>query len=767
MSEVALAGGCAPASASVAVRVVPADGLGQTVTGEIPKGANVDAQQGSKVVIGEPLSASESGADGRTSKPGPARQPRRFKAEPDIGTAAALIGPRWIPWLFAAKTTASGLLALLVAFTFNLDQPRWSLITVFIVAQPQSGLVLAKSFYRIIGTLVGAAGALLLVSLFAQERVLFLGTLAIWIGLCTFASKYARNFASYGFVLSGYTVAIVGIPGALEPGNAFFIAEARVTEISLGIIATAAISHLILPVSLADALRRAVATGRAELADYAAALLGGLDTTSLRAKLLGQVIAIEHLRASAIFEDRAIRDRSGALRQLDIALLGVVDIAYLLGRSLDWLRRGGAVIGPGLDGAVTRAAAAVDLWRSGRLDAAGLSRRFVRASARLPLARQLYWDPLVSDGEVIRAAAVIGRLREFFAAFVAFAEAYEAFLSREPQPVRAPRFAVSNDRASAVWAGLRAALALLLVSLFWIFADWPSGEIAAILAAVATARVATMEPAVPIAIGATLAIVLAIVPSFILIEVLLPHASGFPMFALAVAPMVFCCAYLMAHEKTAIFGFVGGLYFAYAASFQDRMAYDPVGFLNISIAAALAIATCGLLYAIVAPETPQAACRRFVRAARKAFERIARRPGIRLPEFETSITDALDQLRHGLRPDRGEDAAAVEAAIALLGAGRELIRVRDGGRPTPAGMEVEAVRFLATKQRLPLDRARRAAQDASVTCLAELRDDRLGVADARAAEREMVAFAAIGDELERGGELVLDGTSKGVQRHVA
>jgi uncharacterized membrane protein YccC len=91
-----------------------------------------------------------------------------------------------MPWIFAGKTTLSALLALLVAFTFNLDQPKWALLTVFIVAQPQSGLVLAKSFYRVIGTLIGATVALSLVSLFAQERVLFLGTLALWIGLCTF-----------------------------------------------------------------------------------------------------------------------------------------------------------------------------------------------------------------------------------------------------------------------------------------------------------------------------------------------------------------------------------------------------------------------------------------------------------------------------------------------------------------------------------------------------------------------------------------------------
>jgi uncharacterized membrane protein YccC len=691
-------------------------------------------------------------------------------AAPDADPAKSIVGPRWIPWIFAAKTTASGLLALLIAFTFNLDQPKWALLTVFIVAQPQSGLVLAKSFYRIIGTVVGAAGALVLVSLFAQEQVLFLGTLAIWIGLCTFASKHARNFAAYGFVLSGYTAAIVGIPGALDPGNAFFIAVARITEISLGIMTTAAISYLVLPVSLVDSLHGAVATGRAELADYAAALLGGRDTISLRTKLLGQVIAIENLRASAVFEDRDIQARSGTLRRLDIAMVGVVDVAHLLGRSLDRLRRGSTVIGPALDGSLVKAATAIDRWRGGELDAAGLSRGLVRASAGLPLAREISRELFASDEEVIQRAAIIGRLREFFAAVVAFAAAYEAFLSQEPQAVRPLRFSVSHDRVGAIWAGLRAALALLFVSTFWILADWPSGVTAAILAAVVTARLATMDHAVLAATGGVLVVCLATIPSFILVEVLLPEASGFAMFALAIAPMLFCCAYLMAHEKTAGIGFVAGLYFANVAGFQNRMAYDPLGFLNTSIALALAIATAAVLFAIVAPDTPPAARRRFIRAARKGFERIARRrPRIELTEFETAITEALDRLRRGLRPDRGEDVAAVETGIALLGAGRELIRLRDDGRPTPAKIDVEReiVRFLASNERMPFDRARRAAQDASATCLAALRDDRLGAADARAAAREMVAFAAIRDELDRGGELLLEQGAKGASTHVA
>jgi uncharacterized membrane protein YccC len=160
-------------------------------------------------------------------------------------------GTNSIPWIFAAKTTAAGLIALLVAFTFNLDQPYWALLTVFIVSQPlQSGQVLAKSLYRMIGTIIGAGVALLFVALFAQGRALFLGALALWIGLCAFDSLYARNFAAYSFVLSGYAVAIVGIPGALDEGNAFYIATGRVTEVGLGILAAATVNHIIPPSSL-------------------------------------------------------------------------------------------------------------------------------------------------------------------------------------------------------------------------------------------------------------------------------------------------------------------------------------------------------------------------------------------------------------------------------------------------------------------------------------------------------------------------------------
>jgi uncharacterized membrane protein YccC len=152
---------------------------------------------------------------------------------------------------------------------------------------------------------------------------------------CIFGFQYARNITAYGFVISGYTAVVVGIPGALDAGNAFYIATARVTEISLGIIVTATVSHIVRPNSLAAPLWQAIADARRGLADYAIALLSGSDAAPLRVKLLSQAITIENLRGSAMFEDRDIRERSNALRLLGAAFLRVVGVAQLIGRQLD------------------------------------------------------------------------------------------------------------------------------------------------------------------------------------------------------------------------------------------------------------------------------------------------------------------------------------------------------------------------------------------------------------------------------------------------
>src|ERR1700730_15719892 len=107
--------------------------------------------------------------------------------------------------IFALKTFAAGLLALYVAFWLGLDEPRWALLTVYVVSKHESCLVQAKSFYRTLGTAAGLLFSTFLVFVFAQYGDLFVPSVALWIGICNFAARAARNFMSYGFFLAGYT----------------------------------------------------------------------------------------------------------------------------------------------------------------------------------------------------------------------------------------------------------------------------------------------------------------------------------------------------------------------------------------------------------------------------------------------------------------------------------------------------------------------------------------------------------------------------------
>src|SRR5260370_11024380 len=116
------------------------------------------------------------------------------------------------------------------------------------------------------------------------------------------------------------------------------------------------------------------------------------------------------------------------------------------------------------------------------------------------------------------------------------------------------------------------------------------------------------------------------------------------------------------NPKTMLRGFLSALLFASVGQFQNRMVYDPVGLLNTTVAAVFAAGVTLVLWAVVAPETAEAARSRFLRMARRAVNRM---PGARGPvgfaEFETQIAEALDQLQGHLRADQPGDLADLAA----------------------------------------------------------------------------------------------------------
>ncbi|HTO62130.1 MAG TPA: FUSC family protein [Bradyrhizobium sp.] len=179
--------------------------------------------------------------------------------------AAQAAGP---PLVFGIRLWASVCLALFVAFHLQLDNPYWAGTSASIVCLPEVGASLRKSWFRMVGTLIGAVTCVVLTACFPQDRMLFLGGLAVWGAASALTATLLRNFAAYSAALAGYTVAIIGgellgTVGGPDANAAFLLAVARATEICIGI----ACAGLVLLLTDFGAARRRLASTVAGLAN--------------------------------------------------------------------------------------------------------------------------------------------------------------------------------------------------------------------------------------------------------------------------------------------------------------------------------------------------------------------------------------------------------------------------------------------------------------------------------------------------------------------
>src|SRR5471032_2572004 len=100
-------------------------------------------------------------------------------------------------WIFSVKTFAASMLALYIGLKLELPRPYWAMATVYIVSNPFVGATVSKAMYRVIGTLMGAAAAILLVPPLVDTPYLLSLALAVWTGTMLFLAISTRTAKSY------------------------------------------------------------------------------------------------------------------------------------------------------------------------------------------------------------------------------------------------------------------------------------------------------------------------------------------------------------------------------------------------------------------------------------------------------------------------------------------------------------------------------------------------------------------------------------------
>ncbi|MDF7722952.1 FUSC family protein, partial [Enterobacter hormaechei subsp. xiangfangensis] len=166
---------------------------------------------------------------------------------------------------FAVKLACAIVLALFVGFHFQLETPRWAVLTAAIVAagpafaaggEPYSGAIRYRGMLRIIGTFIGCIAALTIIILMIRTPLLMLIVCCIWAGFCTWVSSLVKVENSYAWGLAGYTALIIIITIQSEPLLAPQFAVERCSEIVIGIVCAIVADLLFSPRSIKQEVDR-------------------------------------------------------------------------------------------------------------------------------------------------------------------------------------------------------------------------------------------------------------------------------------------------------------------------------------------------------------------------------------------------------------------------------------------------------------------------------------------------------------------------------
>ncbi|MGF6857047.1 FUSC family protein [Paraburkholderia sp. CI3] len=627
-------------------------------------------------------------------------------------------GPRF---RHIAKVAIAMTLAMGLCMRLELRTPATAMVScVIVMMHQQSGMVIARGFYRGLGMVCGSFAGLLLITIFPQQPLLFLGVLAVWIGVCVFGASYYRNFQSYGFVLTGYGTAITAIPVWSNPYGVYDNVVFTVSEVVIGVACACVISAVVFPRSVVPEL---YASSRKNFTDLLNAMhtmldratsVAGFDTFLV---LIRERVGVESLRSGAVFEDPSIRLHNHVYLDLDRSFLDTVTWIHALHQLK---ARVAAEADP-------RALAAADEMIDGLLaivpneaqsglitteQVGTLSRQLGAFERDLPahLGRLLQsladLSPHQRQFVATAGAALFFSIADLRVMCRSYVDARTVGRLPWPQSVlqaisRIGRTRASANRTSATIAGARAAVAVLVVGAAWIASGWVGGATAIVAVAITSALFALApNPAVASwqifggCLGGWLA-------GFALNFFILPRIDTFELLAASMAIVVMVGSYMNTFAKTAILGLGFSLYFCFTVGITNPTVYNPSAYLDTGFALLCGIAVAAVAFSVLVPRAGDWISAQYMKQIRGLITHDAREADLDdlLYAFELSLRNFILQIASAPVDARVNRDHLIGWAFAALEIGRSMIQMRldthELGAALPTGWPAEQDAWLA------------------------------------------------------------------------
>jgi uncharacterized membrane protein YccC len=518
-----------------------------------------------------------------------------------------------------------------------------------------------------------------MVACFPQDRLLFLGSLAVWGAFCAAAATLLRNVASYAAALAGFTSAIIagdllGSTAGLDGNAAFLLAVTRATEICLGIVCAGV-------VLAGTDLGGAPCKLAARFADLSAAITTGIvgtlaimgrgfnDMQPIRHEFIRRVVALDPEVDQTLGESARIRYHSPVLQRavdgLFTALAGWRAITNVDKLPVGETRREAATIlehvPPELQSASQPHAAQrwirdpIALHRGCNLTV----RRLIALPATTPSQRLLADNAAEAFAGIALALSGIGLL---------IADPIRPVAYRGNKQFRIP------DWLPALVSAGRAFVTISAAALFWIVTGWPGGANVVTFVMIALLLLSpyadrAYHAAIFFIVGATVDLVIAGVIAFAVLPAL--DIETFVGFSLVLAVFLVPAGALLARARDplqiVLFMVVMVLFLSFLQP-TNPMTYNTEAFYNASEEIVFGFGFAAVSFRLLPPLSPAFRARRLIARTLRDLRRLAN-------GRHQNDWNGLAYRRLSAMPDQTTPSQRAQL-LAAFSVGTEIIRLR-------------------------------------------------------------------------------------------
>jgi uncharacterized membrane protein YccC len=414
-----------------------------------------------------------------------------------------------------------------VAFELELNAAASAGTGLLILVGPTQGMVLSKAIYRVVGTLFGALVAIILTSLFPQDRTMLIAVFSVYMACLVAIATLLRDFRAYGCILAGYTVALISIADVDAPTATFTGMLDRVAVILLAVLVLAFVSAVF---ATAESARSLQSKLRLATKDIVAMALATLDrrVPPDPSQCVAMSARLMPLRSEIGFATPELLDGWARAKGARSALLGLFEAISAV-----------QAVGLGLRN-MSAASSTVD-------DAISIMRAAIvaqRPQKWLADIDALTHQVMETGALSIDEAYVLDRCKFMIEVF---RDVRDGLLSNRVGriPRRFVSLPVHQDYIAAVLNGLRVGLAVGIVGLLAVLSGLPGANLMILGTIVFVSLGSVMHDPLAMGRAALLMTPAVIITGTIYDFLIFPNISDYPLFIISLVPVVTMTCWLI------------------------------------------------------------------------------------------------------------------------------------------------------------------------------------------------------------------------------